>query len=130
MNGFRESEFDEALISFLEELDFESMSELDKKLIYSQALIQNSSSKKAQKIIADWLQQNEMKLRTWRELPKEKKNELRINISHKLQIKSKDSPRPSQTESAKNLEFITRQDSKIQRQAIQNDPESQAILEK
>lgn len=44
LNGFRESEFDEALVNFLEELDFASMSELDKKLIYSQALIQNSSS--------------------------------------------------------------------------------------
>jgi hypothetical protein len=47
LNGFRETEFDEALIKFLDELDFASMSELDKKLIFSQALIQNSSSKKA-----------------------------------------------------------------------------------
>jgi len=39
LNGFLETEFDEALIKFLDELDFTSMSELDRKLIFSQALI-------------------------------------------------------------------------------------------
>jgi hypothetical protein len=39
LNGFLETEFDEALIKFLDELDFASMSELDRKLIFSQALI-------------------------------------------------------------------------------------------
>ena len=46
LNGFRETEFDDALVKFLDELDFASMSELDKKLIFSQALIQNEASKK------------------------------------------------------------------------------------
>jgi len=66
-----------------------------------------------------------MQLKTWRELPQEKKPELKININYKLQIKSntKDSPRPSQTETAKNLDFVTRQDSKIQNQPKLNDPE-------
>ena len=50
LNGFSDHDFDEALVNFLEELNFDRMSDLDKKLLYSQALLTNDASKKGQKL--------------------------------------------------------------------------------
>lgn len=55
MSGFSDLDFDVALVNFLEELDFDSMSDLDKKLLYSQALKTNDASRKGQTLIANWI---------------------------------------------------------------------------